>query len=150
MYNPAVTFGKIKPSTGSSSEHIRNKHARTVYKAFNTPTAAAELAVPTGMSYENRGLLRTAKMEHSTCFSHIDRRNLNINLHTVMDLGGVCAVQNASTQQCANGVNPNAPFYLNYVVDPSGELLGNTLCGVHNYERFMRPNITSTLYTELS
>ena len=151
MYNPAVTFGKFKKpvGSGSASDYIRAKQARTMYRSFNTPDAAATLATPTGLSYYDRGLLRTAKMEHSTCYSHVNRRDLGINLHTVMDMTGVCVVQNSNTNVCAEGVDPDVPFYLNYAADPDGVLFGNSQCGIYNYEKFMRPNVASTLYGEL-
>jgi len=62
--------------------------------------------------------------------------DLNINLFTELDLSGVCTVMDMSGN-CQPEINMNEPFYLNYVIDPSGQLFGQTTCGVNNFVKYM-------------
>ena len=56
-----------------------------------------------------------------------------------MDLQNVCVVNNNNTGNCAYTIDPSLNFYLNYTIDPSGVLFGNTECGINNFENFWVP-----------
>ena len=81
------------------------------------------------------------------CLPHVIRNNnyntnnLNSNLVTVLDLSGVCVISNNSTQQCSTPLiyEDLSNFYMNYEIDPKGELFGNTSCGLSNYRAFLKP-----------
>lgn len=106
-------FGARKESL-HASEYVKNKKNACQTKCFN-------------MNMINKN--------YST-------KNLNINLVTVLDLSSVCVIANNSTQTCSTPLIyddlPN--FYINYEIDPKGELFGNTSCGLNNYELFLKPN----------
>ena len=68
----------------------------------------------------------------------INYANLNINLITKLDLLGVPVLQSNNTPfLCPTPVNITDIPYLNYIIDPSGVLFGETTCGLNNYTIFM-------------
>lgn len=73
------------------------------------------------------------------CNGPFNTSNLNINLFTALDLTGALVIQDASGNACPTSIEyteiPN--FYLRYVIDPSGQLFGNTPCGVNNYLTYL-------------
>jgi hypothetical protein len=76
----------------------------------------------------------------NSCRPSFNSNDLNINLFTKLDLQNVCVVNSSSTKQCTSSINPSVPFFLNYTIDPSGVLFGNSECGVSNYENYWVPN----------
>ena len=86
-------------------------------------------------------LLRTAKyIDRNNNRLSFNKNNLNINLITKLDLTNVCVIEDASGNVCANyGIIyveiPN--FYNRYIIDPSGQLFGNTSCGVNNFLNYL-------------
>lgn len=67
--------------------------------------------------------------------TNIDYTKLNINLITKEDLQGVNVIETFPGGISPTAINPNitTPFYQNYTIDPSGELFGNTCCGINNF-----------------
>jgi hypothetical protein len=109
-------------------------------------------------------LLRRANFSKYYCPDSIDTTKLNINLITRLDLTGVSVIKNNTTSASptpiqvstssiteillyliSSNINSTSlsnstesiPVYLQYTIDPSGDLFGNTICGINNYTRFM-------------
>ena len=84
-------------------------------------------------------LLRHAKL---SCPDSINTTNLNINLISRLDLSGVSVIVNSDGSSPPTPINLPTQLhidtpYLQYVIDPDGELFGNTPCGTNNFTLFM-------------
>jgi hypothetical protein len=66
----------------------------------------------------------------------INEANLNINLIKKLNLQNVPVISD-NNNQSPTTINTNVVPYLNYNIDPSGNLFGNTICGVNNYINYM-------------
>jgi len=66
----------------------------------------------------------------------INQTNLNINLIKKLDLKNVSVISN-NNNMSPTTINTNVIPYLNYNIDPNGNLFGNTICGVNNYINYM-------------
>jgi len=64
--------------------------------------------------------------------------NLNMNLFTTLDLNRVKVIED-SFDKNSNTINKTAAanFYRRYIIDPKGELFGNTPCGYDNYLSYL-------------
>ena len=90
----------------------------------------------------------------------VNKSNLIVGQYTKLNLYNVCTVSNGpppsipcdfnnDCNPCQDDaivmIDPNNPdnpknsdaFYLNYTIDPLGELFGKTSCGVLNYTNYM-------------
>ena len=65
--------------------------------------------------------------------------NLNMNLFTTLDLNQVKVIED-SLDENSNTINKTAAvnFYKRYIIDPNGDLFGNTLCGYDNYLSYLK------------
>lgn len=74
--------------------------------------------------------------------TNFNNYNLNINLVTKLDLANVSVIEDASGNICPTSIIyseiPN--FYNRYIIDPKGELFGNTECGVNNFLSYLVEN----------
>ena len=127
------TFGVLKESQGAG-EYILNK---TAIAGFCIPN----VCVPsrTVLTQSNRLLLRRAnKIYFSRCQDPYNTANLNINLVTVLDLSGVPVIQqSASPYSVPTNLDVTSIPYLDYTIDPSGNLFGNTVCGTDNFQNYL-------------
>jgi len=77
----------------------------------------------------------------------IDHTQLYINLITKLDLSDNAIVV---TDLSGNGypvqINTTVEPYLTYNIDPSGNLFGNTVCGINNFENYIVYNHPSGIY----
>jgi hypothetical protein len=71
------------------------------------------------------------------CEKTINNANLNINLITELDLTDVSVISNVNTDVSPTPFLPTDVPYLDYNIDPSGNLFGNTICGINNYVNYM-------------
>jgi hypothetical protein len=71
------------------------------------------------------------------CKNAINKANLNINLITELDLKDVPVISNVNTGNCPTPFLTTDVPYLDYNIDPSGNLFGNTICGINNYVNYM-------------
>lgn len=71
--------------------------------------------------------------------SSINKNNLIIGLYTKENLQNVCTISTITSHSCNNvEIEPNKILYQNYVIDPLGELFGNTQCGELNYTQYFQ------------
>lgn len=134
-FSAKSAFGVNKESNGAG-DYILKKKARATY--------CASSRCPPRYNLNTQGelnLLRTAKyIDMNNNRLSFNKNNLNINLVTKLDLTNVCVIEDASGNVCAdNGIIyidiPN--FYNRYIIDPSGQLFGNTSCGVNNFLNYL-------------
>jgi len=149
--NGKRTFGGFKEST-SSSDYIKKKKVRQMFCNASFKTKV--------VSQGDLQLLRISK--YYCCLDPINTSNLNINLITRLDLSGVSVIVNNETHQSPTPIEAESPSivetiisliseqfdptlsltqsvpsYLQYTIDPNGDLFGNTVCDLNNYTRFM-------------
>ena len=125
------TFGVLKESQ-DAGQYILNKTASTSFCIPNVCVPSRTLA-----SQSSRLILRKAnRIYFSRCQDPYNTANLNINLVTVLDLSGVPVIIDVSGNYPTNLDVTSIP-YLDYTIDPSGNLFGNTVCGADNYQNYL-------------
>ncbi len=92
----------------NAGDYIHKKKLKTAYKIFNYP-------------YQNA----------------INNANLNINLISKLDLTNVPVIQNFSTGDVPTTITNSSVPFMDYNIDPSGNLFGNTVCGINNWEKYL-------------
>jgi hypothetical protein len=129
------TFGVFKESQ-TAGDYIYNKKAKTTFCSGN-------ICVPskTVDTQSNLLLLRRAnRLKYYTC-SDYNTSNLNVNLLTTMDLSDIPVIQtNTTPYESPAAITSSTIPYLNYIIDPSGNLFGNNTCGLLNFENYLIPN----------
>lgn len=84
--------------------------------------------------------------------------DLNINLITKLNLENKRVISYNYTDPSNNlikpgvspaSINKNLIPYISYVIDPSGQLFGNTPCGITNYTKYMVYNPSPFINPEL-
>ena len=130
-YMGKKTFGVFKESQ-DAGQYILNKKATTTFCSPNVCVPSRTVA-----SQSNRLLLRKAnRIYFGICQNPYNRSNLNINLVTKLDLSGVPVIIDTSGNYPTQLDVTSIP-YLDYTIDPSGNLFGNTVCGTDNYQNYL-------------
>jgi len=72
-------------------------------------------------------------------FSYINKSQLYINLYTKLNLDNIAVISDVSGNEYPVKIDTNITYpYLIYNIDPSGSLFGNTVCGIQNFEHYLR------------
>jgi hypothetical protein len=98
-------------------------------------------------SQSNRMFIQKANNILHPC-NNINKTQLYINLITKMDLSENIPIiedLNAKTYPVVIDEYVNRP-YLKYNIDPSGNLFGNTVCGINNFENYIVSNLPRQKY----
>ena len=128
-------FGEFKEPK-DAGDYIYNKKARATYCVANK--CAPSIKVD---SQSDRLLFnKSNQLSLYPCANGINTANLNINLVTRLNLRGVSVIQDMSSGAVPSTINTSVTPYLRYLVDPSGELFGNSVCGINNFINFIEPN----------
>lgn len=134
-FSTKSAFGSNK-GTNEAGNYILKKKARATY--------CTSSSCPPRYNLNTQGelnLLRRAKyIDRTNNRLPFNKNNLNINLVTKLDLTDVCVIEDASGNVCANDgiIYCEIPcFYNRYIIDPSGQLFGNTSCGVNNFLNYL-------------
>ena len=134
-FSAKSAFGSNK-GTNEAGNYILKKKARATY--------CTSSSCPPRYNLNTQGelnLLRRAKyIDRTNNRIPFNKNNLNINLITKLDLNNVCVIEDASGNVCANDgiVYTKIPnFYNSYIIDPNGQLFGNTSCGVNNFLNYL-------------
>jgi hypothetical protein len=124
-------FGVFSESQ-NAGDYTYNKKAKSTY--CNAKFCTRSLTVGSESNY----LLfkRAKKLSVYPCLNSIDKTNLDINLITKLNLTGVPVIEDASGN-IPSTINTSATPYKDYKIDPSGNLFGNTICGINNWEKYM-------------
>jgi hypothetical protein len=143
-------FGVYKESL-DANEYITNKTAQTTFCYPNVCTPSRTVNTQGNLL----SLWRSNKLTfYKNGYARFNKLNLNMNLITKLDLKYVPVVQSNNTPfETPTNINfvdgSTGVFvdpYLNYQIDPSGVLFGNTICGINNYLDFVvyNPPYTTT------
>jgi hypothetical protein len=125
--NTSRAFGQFS-EPDDAGNYIINKKAKATF-------CRANQCIPsTTVNTQNNLLLlkRSNTLKYYNYTNSFNKANLNINLLTKLDLKNVTVLEQINTV-------PNKP-YLNYNIDPQGELFGNTPCGASNFVSYMLYN----------
>ena len=133
-----------KPAFGGFKEplyagdYTYNKKAKSTY-------CKANVCVPNRSVTNHNDLLllkRANYLKYYSCKNSFNTANLNINLLTTLDLSGVDVLinSNADHTNYHGAISTSDIPYLNYTIDPCGNLFGYTACGLNNYEMYLRYN----------
>jgi hypothetical protein len=129
------TFGVVKEPQ-EAGQYILNKTSIASFCSPNVCVPSKALA-----SQSSRLILRKAnKIYFSRCQDPYNTANLNINLVTVLDLSGVPVIQNNITNAVPTTLDVLSIPFLEYTIDPSGNLFGNTVCGTDNFQNYLQFN----------
>jgi hypothetical protein len=133
-FNKNNCFGANRESI-EAGDYIQKKKARATYCNSNVC-----IKKNTG-TYENYNLLHTAQqLDTYNCYLPFNKYNLNRNLFTELDTSGVCVLRDASNGACATRIDASLNIFDNYIIDPSGVLFGNSVCGINNFVDLMVDN----------
>jgi len=128
-------FGVFKESQ-NAGDYIYNKKAKTTFCSGN-------ICVPSRAVDTQSNLLllkRSNRLNYYAC-SNYNTANLNINLLTTLNLSNVPVIQsNVSPYETPTAITTASTPYLDYIIDPSGNLFGNNTCGLLNYEKYLISN----------
>ena len=128
------TFGVFKESQ-EAGEYILNKKAITTFCNPNICVPSRTL-----LTQSNRLLLRNANnIYFGISKDTYNTSNLNVNLVTKLNLSGVPVIIDVSGNSPAQ-LNVTSIPYLDYTIDPSGNLFGNTICGTNNFQNYLEFN----------
>ena len=118
----------------NAGDYIYNKKTKATYCSANI--CRPYLTIGSESSYL---LFKRAKNLHVYPYlNSINKANLYINLISKMDLSGnVPVIQEFSTGNVPTIITTDATPFLDYNIDPSGNLFGNTICGIDNWEKYI-------------
>ena len=133
-FSAKSAFGANKESS-YAGDYISKKKARSTF--------CTSSSCPQRYNLNTQGelyVLKTAKyIDNTNRRLPFNKNNLNINLVTKMNLNDVCVIKDMSNNDCSTSINysqiPN--FYNKYIIDPSGQLFGNTQCGTNNFLNYL-------------
>lgn len=90
----------------------------------------------TGVTQSNYLLLKKAKALYvNDLYNPAD---LNMNLVTQLDLSGCSIIMDNSGNIVPAKLSITSIPYLDYTIDPSGVLFGNTICGAVNFTEYLK------------
>jgi hypothetical protein len=137
-------FGVFNESQ-NAGDYTQNKTATTSYCSpvnFDTLNKATNNRFS---SENNRFLFNKSYYLNTEPMSSFNKTNLASNLITKLDLQSLDSSVVPVIQK--NGIPPTVPTeiiitsstvpYLDYTIDPCGNLFGNTLCGSNNYRHYL-------------
>jgi hypothetical protein len=137
-YSGKAAFGEVQEPM-SSSDYILNKKAKSTYCSPNICHPNKNIG-----SESNFYLLKKANsLKFNSFVDNFDKTSLYVNLYTKLDLESVVTVTDLSSNvpvpitTNVPYINPSVPTYSNYVIDPSGNLFGNSTCGINNFVDYM-------------
>jgi len=128
--NPGKSAFGVFVEPLDAGDYIYNKKAKATY-------CVTKNCVPsTKVGSESNFLLykRANVLENFPCKNVINKANLNINLITKLNLLDVPVVSDFS----GNVPTIISPDNMKYNIDPSGNLFGNTICGINNYLHYLQ------------
>ena len=119
-----------------ASEYIYNKKARATYCKPNNCTSKVKVGSESNLLLFNRA----TRFSFYPCKNVINKANLNINLITELDLTDIPVMLDFSGNQIPCPITNDAIPYLDYNIDPCGNLFGNTICGLNNFTNYIKYN----------
>ena len=130
--NGKTTFAQIKEPL-NAGEYIQTKKTKQTYcnPTYCHPNQNL-------FSQGNYLSLKQAKYFASNPSHYLDHTQLYINLITKLDLNGdIPVISDISGNNYPIKISTEVDPYLVYNIDPSGNLFGNTVCGINNFENYI-------------
>ena len=116
-----------------AGQYIKNKRALATFCGANVCKPSRPVNTQSNLLLRNRANY----LNYYSC-QDIDTSNLYANLITSLDLSGVPVIQNNNTPfNYPTDISSNVTSFTNYLIDPSGNLFGNTTCGVNNFHHYL-------------
>jgi len=81
--------------------------------------------------------IKAQKLNYNIFGNIINPYDLYVNLISKLDLSGVSVIQSNENFSSPTSINTSSVPFIDYTIDPSGELFGNTVCGINNYVEYM-------------
>ena len=128
-------FGVFSESL-DAGEYVYNKKARTTYCVANNCIPSVKVGSESNLLL----FKRSNRLRLYPCKNAINKANLNINLITKLNLIDVPVIANVPENISPTPIISTAIPYLDYNIDPSGNLFGNSICGINNYVSYMEYN----------
>jgi hypothetical protein len=132
-YPAKPAFGQIREPL-DAGEYIQNK--KTKY-SFCSPN----ICHPNKNVYSQSNLMtlkRANNLAFYPCENVFEHDQLYSNLYTELDLSGnVLVIADLSGNTYPTPISTNVTPYLTYNIDLSGNLFGNTICGINNFEQYI-------------
>jgi hypothetical protein len=129
------TFGQINPGT-TSQDYTNTKHAKTVYCK---PSRCVKVN-----NYQDVNALRTSYREkyfNNQNIINTQKNNLVSGLYTRLNLDNINVIANSTTNVCPTPISTSSTPYLDYTIDPSGNLFGNSPCELNNFINYKTPMV---------
>jgi hypothetical protein len=117
----------------TAGDYLYDKKAKTTFCLANKCIPSRKVNTESNLLLLNRA----NNLKYYPCKNFFNKANLNVNLITKLDLKDVAVIANFSGNAVPTTVTQSAIPFLDYNIDPSGVLFGNTICGVNNYVSFM-------------
>jgi len=127
-------FGLINP-VAPAGNYIFNKH---VSYNYCNPSRCVKVT-----NYKDLYALKASIRDKYTTNKTIitsQKNNLVSGLYTKLDLHDVDVISNSTTDVSPTSITTSSTPYLQYNIDPSGKLFGNTTCGLNNFVNYKVAN----------
>jgi hypothetical protein len=141
--NPArPTFGVFNESQDASC-YTLNKKLKTIFCKTNLCFSNNIVSNESDLML----LKRANKLVNFKEKNNYNNTNLYNNLNTKLVLTDVSVIQeNKPPFSSPTPINEYLVPYLSYIIDPNGQLFGNTLCGANNYLNYLVYNLPKNTY----
>ena len=133
------TFGQFS-ETETAGNYINKKKIKSKYCVSNICSS--------NLKVSNQSDLLMLKSSYDniifSCLDLINHNNLYINLITELDLScytDIIPILDTSGNNVPAIINSEGTTYTRYNIDPSGNLFGNTTCGLNNFLNYLVYNV---------
>jgi hypothetical protein len=131
-YPAKPAFGQINEPL-EAGEYIQNKKTK---HTFCTPN----ICHPNKNVYSQSNLLALKRnnLAFNPCENSFNPAQLYSNLYSELDLSGnIPVISDLSGNTYPVSISTNVIPYLTYNIDPNGNLFGDTVCGINNFEQYI-------------
>ena len=142
MYHSNTTYSGIttngKQAFGQSSitqyagDYILNKKAKLMM-------CNSRMCLPKTPTVTQSNYLLFKKANYIKYGRGSNKNNLVSGLTTTIDLLNVPVIQNTSGESPTT-ISTSVIPYLTYAIDPFGNLFGNSICGINNFQNYVIQN----------
>lgn len=137
LYSGITTTGKeafgSERNKINAGDYIQNKTAFTIFCNADLCKKKTSISTNSNLILLKRAYLLSKRTNNN------NKNNLTSGLNTSIDLGNQ-RLDESIVVITPSLFNRSGTPYLEYVIDPSGTLFGNTICGINNIENFRIPN----------
>jgi hypothetical protein len=138
-YTAKPTFAQFK-EPGDASDYITKKKIKYSFCSPNYCKSNKNI-----YSESNYLMLKRAnKLAFYPNKYSLNKSQLYMNLLTQLDLNSeIAVISDLSGNTFPVNIDTTLIPYLKYNIDPSGNIFGNNVCGLDNWENYLIPNTTT-------